>query len=41
MTPPLWPKIKYLLMKVKEGNEKAGLELNIQKTNTMASGLIE
>ena len=37
MTPPLWPKIKYLLMKVKEGNEKAGLELNIQKTKVMAS----
>ena len=27
-------------MKVKEGNEKAGLELNIQKTKIMASGLI-
>ena len=40
MTPPLWPKIKYLLMKVKEGNEKAGLELNIQKTKIMASSLI-
>ena len=40
MTPPLWPKIKYLLMKVKEGNEKAGLELNIQKTKITASGPI-
>ena len=29
-----------LLMKVKEESEKAGLKLNIQKTNTMASGLI-
>ena len=27
-------------MKVKEGSEKAGLELNIQKTKIMASGLI-
>ena len=27
-------------MKVKEGSEKAGLKLNIQKTNTMASGPI-
>ena len=25
-------------MKVKEENEKAGLKLNIQKTNIMASG---
>ena len=40
MTLPLWPKIKYLLMKVKEGNEKAGLELNIQKTKITASGPI-
>jgi len=31
---------KSLLMKVKEGSEKAGLKLNIQKTKTMASGLI-
>ena len=29
-----------LLMKVKEENEKVGLKLNIQKTKTMASGLI-
>ena len=29
-----------LLMKVKEESEKAGLELNIQKVKTMASGLI-
>ena len=28
------------LMKVKEENEKAGLKLNIQKTNTMMSGSI-
>ena len=32
--------LKGLLMKVKEESEKAGLELNIQKTNIMASGLI-
>ena len=35
MTPPLW--LKSLLMKVKEEREKAGLELNIQKTKIMAS----
>ena len=29
--------LKSLLMKVKEGSEKAGLKLNIQKTKTMAS----
>ena len=29
-----------LLLKVKEENEKAALKLNIQKTKTMASGLI-
>ena len=29
-----------LLMKVKEGSEKAGLKLNIQKTKIMASGPI-
>ena len=29
--------LKSLLMKVKEGSEKAGLKLNIQKTNIMAS----
>ena len=28
----------YLLMKVKEENEKVGLKLNIQKTKIMASG---
>ena len=32
--------LKSLLMKVKEGNEKAGLKLNIQKTKIMASGPI-
>ena len=32
--------LKSLLMKVKEKNEKVGLNLNIQKTNIMASGLI-
>ena len=31
---------KSLLMKVKEENEKVGLELNIQKTKIMASGVI-
>ena len=30
-------KLKSLLMKVKEESEKAGLKLNIQKTNIMAS----
>ena len=30
--------LKNLLMKVKEESEKAGLKLNIQKTNIMASG---
>ena len=30
-------KLKSLLMKVKEENEKFGLKLNIQKTKTMAS----
>ena len=32
--------LKSLLMKVKEDSEKAGLNLNIQKTKIMASGLI-
>ena len=32
--------LKSLLMKVKEKSEKAGLKLNIQKTNIMASGPI-
>ena len=32
--------LKGLLMKVKEENEKGGLELNIQKTKIMASGPI-
>ena len=31
-------KLKSLLMKVKEENEKAGLKLNIQKTKFMACG---
>ena len=30
-------KLKSLLMKMKEESEKAGLKLNIQKTNIMAS----
>ena len=33
-------KLKILLMKVKEENEKVGLKLNIQKTKIMASGPI-
>ena len=32
--------LKGLLKKLKEENEKAGLNLNIQKTKTMASGPI-
>ena len=32
--------LKSLLMKVKEESEKVGLKLNIQKTNSMASGPI-
>ena len=30
--------LKSLLMKVKEGNEKAGLKLSVQKTKIMAFG---
>ena len=37
MTPPLWQKVKNLLVKVKEESEKVGLKLNIQKTKIMAS----
>ena len=33
-------KLKSLLMKVKEESEKAGLKLNMKKTNIMASGPI-
>ena len=32
--------LKSLLLKVKEGSEKVGLNLNIQKTKMMASGPI-
>ena len=32
--------LKSLLMKVKEGSERAGLKLNIQKTKIMASSPI-
>ena len=39
ITPPLWQKLKSLLMKVKEESEKVGLKLNIQK-KIMASGAI-
>ena len=40
MTPPLWPKLKILLLRVKEESEKTGLKLNIQKTKIMVSGPI-
>ena len=40
MTPPLWQKVKSLLMKMKEASEKIDLKLNIQKTKIMASGPI-
>ena len=40
MIPPLWQKVKSLLMKVKEESEKVGLKLNIQKTKIMTSGHI-
>ena len=40
MTPPLWQKVKNLLMKVKEESEEVGLKLNIQKMKIMASGPI-
>ena len=43
MTPPLCrseEELKSLLMKVKDESEKAGLKLNIQKTEIMASGPI-
>ena len=33
--------LKSLLMKVKQESEKPSLKLNIQKTKTMASGLIQ
>ena len=40
MTPPLWQKVKSLLMKVKVESEKVGLKLNIQKTKIVTSGPI-
>ena len=43
MTPSLWQKVKELksfLMKVKEKSENVDLELNIQKTKIMASGVV-
>ena len=40
MTPPLWQKVKSLLMKMKEESEKVGLKLNIQNTKIIASGPI-
>ena len=36
--PPLWHKVKSLLMKVKEESEKVGLKLNCQQSKIMASG---
>jgi len=40
MTPPVWQKAKrlFILMKVQEESERAGLKLNIQKTKIMTSG---
>ena len=38
--PPLWQKVKSLLIKVKEESDKLVLKLNIQKTKIMASGPI-
>ena len=40
LTPESEVERKSLLMKVKEGSEKVGLKLNIQKTKIMASGPI-
>ena len=40
MTPPLWQKMKNLLVKMKEERGKVGLKFNIQKTKIMASGPI-
>ena len=40
MTPPLWQKIKSLLMIVKDESEKVGLKLNIQNTKIMTFGPI-
>ena len=40
MISPLWQKVKRksLLMKAKEESEEAGLKLNVQKMNIMATG---
>ena len=44
MIPPLMAEseeeLKSLLMKVKEGSEKVGLKVNVQKTKIMTSGPI-
>ena len=40
MTPPLWQKVKSLLIKLNEESEKAGLNVNNPKTKIMASGPI-
>ena len=42
VTPPIWQKANrlFILMKVQEESEKAGLKVNIQKTKIMASGPI-
>ena len=40
VTPPVWQKAKrlFILIKVQEESEKAGLKLNIQKTKIMTPG---
>ena len=40
LTAEIEEELRSLLMKVKEGNEKVGLKLNIQKTKILASGPI-
>ena len=40
MTPPLWQKVKSLLMRLKEESETDELKLNIQNTKIMASSPI-
>ena len=40
VTPPVWQKVNrlFILMKVQEESEKAGLKVNIPKTKIMTSG---
>ena len=40
MTPPLWPKLKILLLRVKEESEKSWLKTQDSKTKIMASSAI-